>query len=75
MAKLIAMTRDEKGIPTSHTYEAKDGLRYTGRYAAVVEAAADAHDETRNSALGKLLAARREARISASAASSTDSTP
>lgn len=57
------MTKDERGTATSYTYESKDGTRYTGRYAAVVQAAAEAHDEVQESTLGKLLAARRAARL------------
>lgn len=62
MAKFISIQRDDTGVAVSYIYEAKDGTRYTGPVAAVVEAAADAHDEVQNSTLGRLLAARRRAR-------------
>lgn len=46
MAKFISMTLDDKRVATSHTYEAKDGQRFTARYAAVAMAMCDGHDET-----------------------------
>lgn len=46
MPKFISMEQDERGIPIKHTYEAKDGTRYSARYAAVAMAACDGRDGT-----------------------------
>jgi hypothetical protein len=46
MPKFVSMELDEKGIATKHTYEAKDGTRYSARYAAVAMAACDGRDGT-----------------------------
>jgi len=46
MPKFISIEQDERGIPIKHTYEAKDGTRYSARYAAVAMAACDGRDGT-----------------------------
>jgi hypothetical protein len=46
MPKFISMEQDEHGIATRHTYEAKDGKRFSARYAAVAMAMCDGHDQT-----------------------------
>lgn len=58
MAKFISMEKDERGIPTKHVYEAKDGKRFSARYAAVAMAACDGHDGT--ATLREAMRERRE---------------
>jgi hypothetical protein len=58
MPKFISMEVDAKGIPIRHTYETKDGTRYSARYAAVAMAACDGRDGT--ATLREAMRLRRE---------------
>lgn len=46
MPKFISMELDDRGVPVKHTYEAKDGTRYSARYAAIAMAACEGRDGT-----------------------------
>lgn len=58
LAKFISREMGEDGIAISHTYEAKDGTRYTARYAAIAEAMCDGRDGT--ATLREAMKIRRE---------------
>lgn len=61
MAKLVELDLDENKVPIKHTYEAKDGKRFSAPFGAIAEAAADAHDEFEASTLGKMMRERTKA--------------
>lgn len=63
MAKFISRTLDERGVATNHTYEAKNGRRFSARYAAVAMAMCDGHDDTATFREAMCLRRERAARV------------